>query len=48
VAAPEANGMGRADLPLQHSLAANCFYTEGVRLVTEGSPVLALLGKLEA
>jgi hypothetical protein len=28
--------------------AALCFYTEGVRLVTEGSPVLALLGQLEA
>lgn len=26
---------------------ALCFYTEGVRLVTEGSPVLALLRQLE-
>jgi sulfur relay (sulfurtransferase) complex TusBCD TusD component (DsrE family) len=25
-----------------------CFYTEGVRLVTEGSPVIALLEALEA
>ncbi len=28
--------------------AALCFYTEGVRLVVEGSPVLDLLGQLEA
>lgn len=28
--------------------AAVCFYTEGVRLVVEGSPVLALLRQLEA
>jgi len=27
---------------------ALCFYTEGVRLVTEGSPVLAFLRQLEA
>ena len=58
-----AQGMGRADLPLQQALIAKylslvedlellpealCFYTEGVRLVTEGSPVLALLRQLEA
>jgi len=30
--------------PLPEAL---CFYTEGVRLVAEGSPVLALLGQLE-
>ena len=30
--------------PLPEAL---CFYTEGVRLVTEGSPVLALLRRLE-
>jgi intracellular sulfur oxidation DsrE/DsrF family protein len=57
------NGMGHADLPLQHTLIKKylsllddqhpvpvtiCFYTEGVRLVTEGSPVLALLKALEA
>lgn len=28
--------------------AAICFYTDGVQLVTEGSPVLEQLGKLEA
>ncbi|MFB3829958.1 MAG: DsrE family protein [Bryobacteraceae bacterium] len=58
-----ANGMGRADTPLQQTLiakylslledvepppAALCFYTEGVRLVVEGSPVLALLRRLES
>jgi hypothetical protein len=31
----------------QHPRAI-CFYTEGVRLVAEGSPVLDLLGELEA
>ena len=31
--------------PLPEAL---CFYTEGVRLVTEGSPVLAFLRQLEA
>lgn len=57
------NGMGHADLPLQHTLigkylellltsgdlpAAICFYTQGVKLVTEGSPVLTQLATLEA
>lgn len=57
------NGMGQADLSLQHKLMATyltlldanrdlpaiiCFYTEGVRLVVEGSPVLEQLKTLEA
>lgn len=56
------NGMGRADLSLQHKLFAKylwllyengelpkaiCFYTEGVNLVAEGSPVLGELKTLE-
>jgi len=56
-------GMGSADLPLQHRLiatylkllaannslpAAICFYTDGVKLVVEGSPVIAELKTLEA
>jgi sulfur relay (sulfurtransferase) complex TusBCD TusD component (DsrE family) len=34
----------------EHSIlpAAICFYTEGVRLATDGSPVLELLQSLEA
>jgi intracellular sulfur oxidation DsrE/DsrF family protein len=55
-------GMGRADLALQHTLigkylellqasgdlpAAICFYTDGVKLIVEGSPVLAQLASLE-
>jgi intracellular sulfur oxidation DsrE/DsrF family protein len=36
-------------LNLQNDLpAAICFYTEGVRLVTEGSPVIEKLRALEA
>jgi selenium metabolism protein YedF len=57
------NGMGSADLTLQHKListylkllnehdylpAAICFYTEGVKLATEGSPVIKTLKALEA
>jgi sulfur relay (sulfurtransferase) complex TusBCD TusD component (DsrE family) len=57
------NGMGKADLALQHKLAAKyfellmqntdlpaaiCFYTEGVKLTVNGSPVLELLKSLEA
>lgn len=57
------NGMGQADLALQHTLigkylslllehgdlpGALCFYTEGVKLVVEGSPVLEQLRDLEA
>lgn len=56
-------GMGSAELPLQHKLigtylnllgangklpAAICFYTEGVKLVVEGSPVIEELRTLEA
>ena len=56
------NGMGHADLALQHKLiqtyfklldasntlpAVICFYTEGVKLVTTGSPVLDVLRTLE-
>lgn len=56
------NGMGNADVPLQHKLLgkyleliqqnnslpnAICFYTEGVKLVVENSPVLAQLKSLE-
>jgi intracellular sulfur oxidation DsrE/DsrF family protein len=56
------DGMGRADLPLQHKLIATylkllldsnllpaviCFYTDGVKLVIEGSPVLEQLQALE-
>jgi intracellular sulfur oxidation DsrE/DsrF family protein len=56
-------GMGKADLELQHKLAktyfhllaendvlpaAICFYTEGVKLVCEGSPVLDQLQTLDA
>ena len=56
------NGMGKADLTLQHKLIgkyleliqqnnslpnAICFYTEGVNLVIEGSPVLDQLHALE-
>jgi hypothetical protein len=55
-------GLGSADLPLQHKLiniyldllietnllpAVICFYTEGVKLVVEGSPVLSQLKALE-
>jgi intracellular sulfur oxidation DsrE/DsrF family protein len=57
------NGMGNADIELQHKLmqtylkllidsntlpAAICFYTDGVRLVVGGSPVLAQLKAMEA
>ncbi len=57
------DGMGKADLALQHTLIAKyfdlllaggdlpnsiCFYTEGVKLTVEGSPVLAQLAQLEA
>lgn len=57
------NGMGAADLALQHKListylkllnehdylpAAICFYTEGVKLATEGSTVIEVLKALEA
>ena len=57
------DGMGQADLELQHTLidkyfqlllqdgklpGAICFYTAGVRLVCEGSPVLDPLRALEA
>ncbi|GAB4491835.1 MAG: hypothetical protein Fur0016_24420 [Anaerolineales bacterium] len=56
------DGMGQADVPLQHTLIAKyfdlllanndlpnaiCFYTEGVKLAVEGSPVLAQLAALE-
>lgn len=56
-------GMGSAELPLQHKLvatylkllvankslpAAICFYTDGVKLVVEGSPVIEELRTLEA
>jgi sulfur relay (sulfurtransferase) complex TusBCD TusD component (DsrE family) len=57
------DGMGKADLELQHTLigkyflllvqdnklpGAICFYTDGVKLVCEGSPVLDQLRALEA
>lgn len=57
------DGMGKADLPLQHKLIvkyfellslgenlpnAICFYTDGVKLVVEGSPALEQLARLEA
>ena len=57
------NGMGHADLELQHKLmttyfkllndsntlpAAICFYAEGIKLVTSGSPVIDVLKALEA
>jgi sulfur relay (sulfurtransferase) complex TusBCD TusD component (DsrE family) len=57
------DGMGSADLELQHKLmgtyfrlldesnllpAAICFYTDGVKLVVEGSPVIEVLKSLEA
>ena len=56
------NGMGFADIPLQHQMirrylmlmneynmlpAAICFYTEGVKLAVDGSPVLDILQSLE-
>jgi selenium metabolism protein YedF len=56
------NGMGKADVELQHRLAgtyfclltehdllpaAICFYTEGVKLVCEGSSILDELRALE-
>ena len=56
-------GMGSAELPLQHKLittylklldanenlpAAICFYTDGVKLVVEGSPVIEELKTLQA
>jgi len=56
------DGMGSADLPLQHTLlrkylllllengtlpGAICFYTSGVKMVVEGSPVLDVLQSLE-
>jgi selenium metabolism protein YedF len=56
------NGMGNAEIELQHKLiakyfellmqntnlpAAICFYTEGVKLTTTGSPVLEQLKALE-
>jgi selenium metabolism protein YedF len=56
------DGMGDADLALQHKLAgtyftlldesnllpaAICFYTDGVKLAVEGSPVLPQLKSLE-
>lgn len=56
------DGMGYADLPLQHKLLetylrliqennslpdAICFYTEGVKLVIDGSPLLEQLKSLE-
>ena len=55
-------GMGSADLPLQHKLldtylklliendtypAAICFYTDGVKLVVEGSPLLERLSQIQ-
>jgi selenium metabolism protein YedF len=57
------DGMGTADVELQHKLAGTyfhllaendllpgviCFYTAGVKLVCEGSPVLEPLKALEA
>ena len=33
---------------MEHQPAAICFYTDGVKLVVEGSPVLELLRALEA
>lgn len=57
------DGMGKANIELQHKLAGKyfellaandllpgvvCFYTDGVRLVCEGSPVLDQLQALEA
>lgn len=57
------DGMGQADIELQHKLmgtyfkllddsntlpAAICFYTDGVKLVVEGSPVVDTLKALEA
>ena len=56
-------GMGSAELPLQHKLittylklldanenlpTAICFYTDGVKLVVEGSPVVEELKILQA
>jgi selenium metabolism protein YedF len=56
------NGMGKAEIELQHKLigtyfklinesdylpAAICFYTEGVKLTVDGSPVLDELKTLE-
>jgi len=56
------DGMGQADIELQHKLmvtyfklledsntlpAAICFYTDGVKLVVEGSPVVDTLKALE-
>ncbi len=56
------DGMGKADIQLQHALIAKylellaaggelpnaiCFYTDGVKLAVEGSPVLAQLAALE-
>jgi hypothetical protein len=56
------DGMGRADMELQHKLigtflrlleesdmlpGAICFYTDGVKLTVEGSPVLSVLQRLE-
>ena len=55
-------GMGSADVPLQHKLldtylnlllengsfpSARCFYTDGVKLVVEGSPLLERLSQIE-
>ena len=55
------DGMGKADLELQHKLISSylnlllemdcipgaiCFYTEGVKMVVDGSPVLDLLKRL--
>jgi intracellular sulfur oxidation DsrE/DsrF family protein len=57
------DGMGKADLALQHKLlgkylallldagtlpGAIAFYTDGVKLVTDGSPVLGQLAAMEA
>lgn len=56
------NGLGRADIALQHKLAtkyfalllengtlpgAIAFYTDGVKLIVDGSPVLESLSALE-
>lgn len=56
------DGMGKADVKLQHTLIAKyfelllasndlpnaiCFYTDGVKLAVEGSPVLKQLAALE-
>ncbi len=55
------DGMGKADVQLQHTLIAKyfelllasndlpnaiCFYTDGVKLAVEGSPVLTQLAAL--